>query len=93
VRAIKQTGQCKRDLKREAKGKYRALLEDSLIPVLLALAADAPLEPRHCDHALTGDWKNHRDCHIMPDLVLLYQKPDDGTLRLIRLGSHAELGL
>ena len=91
MRTIKQTGQFKRDLKREAKGQHRATLEDSLMPVLAALAADDPLEPWHCDHALTGDWKNHRDCHIKPDLVLIYQKPDAATLFLVRLGSHSEL--
>jgi mRNA interferase YafQ len=40
--------------------------------------------------ALTGDWKDHRDCHVKPDLVPIYQKPDADTLRL---GSHSELGL
>ena len=80
VRTIKQTGQFKRDLKREAKGKHRATLENALIPVLIALASDTPLAPRYRDHALTGDWKDHRDCHVMPDLVLIYQKPNEETL-------------
>jgi len=93
VRTIKQAGQFKRDLKREAKGKHRSTLENSLMPVLIALATDAPLEPRHCDHAMVGNWKNFRNCHIKPDLVLIYQKPDDGTLFLVRLGSHSELGI
>ena len=44
-------------------------------------------------HALTGDWKDYRDCHVKPDLVLIYQKPDADVLRLVRLGSHSELGL
>jgi mRNA interferase YafQ len=57
------------------------------------LVEDEPLEIRHRDHALTGDWKDHRDCHVKPDLVLIYQKPDDETVRLVRLGSHSELGL
>ena len=34
-----------------------------------------------------------RDCHIRPDLVLIYRKPDDDTLQLVRLGSHGELGM
>lgn len=93
MRRIKQTGQFKRDLKREAKGKHRSTLEDDLMPVLTALAADEPLPPRHCDHALTGALKNYRDCHVKPDLVLIYQKPDNDTLLLVRLGSHAELEL
>jgi mRNA interferase YafQ len=42
---------------------------------------------------LTGDWKDHRDCHIKPDLVLIYRKPEDSVLHLVRLGSHAELSL
>ena len=42
---------------------------------------------------LTGDWKDHRDCHIKPDLVLIYRKPDDALLQLVRLGSHSALGL
>lgn len=61
--------------------------------VIELLASDTPLDPKYCDHALSGDWTDFRDCHIKPDLILTYQKPDAGTLRLVRLGSHSELGL
>jgi mRNA interferase YafQ len=57
------------------------------------LIADAALPLRFLDHALGGQWADCRDCHIRPDLVLMYSKPDASTLRLIRLGSHSELGL
>jgi mRNA interferase YafQ len=93
MRRIEPTGQFRRDYKREAKGQHRATLDADLEPVLQALANDQILEPRHHDHALTGDWKDHRDCHIKPDLVLIYRKPDTETLQLVRLGSHSELGL
>ena len=93
MRTIERVGQFKRDYKREAKGQQGKLLDSLLVPVLTALAQDEPLEPRHRDHALTGDWKDHRDCHVRPDLVLIYRKPDDETLQLVRLGSHSELGL
>ncbi|MDR2014996.1 MAG: type II toxin-antitoxin system YafQ family toxin [Azoarcus sp.] len=93
MRTIERFGQFKRDYKREKKGQHRATLDADFHAVLSALLADLPLEPRHCDHALTGDWKDHRDCHIKPDLVLIYRKPDDDTLQLVRLGSHSELGL
>jgi mRNA interferase YafQ len=36
---------------------------------------------------------DHRDCHIGPDLILIYRKPDDAGLELVRLGSHSGLGL
>ena len=93
MRTIERTGQFKRDYKRVAKGRHGAALDGDLVPILVALADDRPLEPRHRDHALTGDWKDYRDCHVKPDLVLIYHKPDADTLRLVRLGSHSELGL
>lgn len=93
MRRIEPTGQFRRDYKREAKGKHRATLDADLEPVIVALANDRPLAPRHRDHALTGDWKDHRDCHIRPDLVLIYRKSEPATLQLVRIGSHSELGL
>ncbi len=93
MRRIDRTAQFKRDYKREAKGNHRATLDADLKPVLVALATDQPLAQRHHDHALAGEWKDHRDCHVKPDLVLIYRKPDDASLQLVRLGSHSELGL
>ena len=92
MRKIERTGQFMRDYKREARGQHRTSLDADLVPILVALTDDQPLEPRHHDHALSGDWKDHRDCHVKPDLVLIYQKLDAATLRLVRLGSHSELG-
>ena len=57
------------------------------------LARDETLEPRYRDHALTGEWRDFRDCHVRPDLVLIYMRDGAETLRLVRLGSHAALGL
>lgn len=42
-------------------------------------------------HGLIGDWTGYRECHVKPDLLLIYRKPDADTLRLARLGSHSEL--
>lgn len=93
MRTIEWTSQFKKDYKRESKGQHRADLDESFFPVVELLANDKPLEPRHRDHPLTNNWKDHRDCHIKPDLVLIYRKPDVGRLQLVRLGSHSELGL
>ncbi|MGD1641148.1 type II toxin-antitoxin system YafQ family toxin [Klebsiella pneumoniae] len=46
---------------------------------------------RYRDHDLSGDWAGYRECHIKPDLLLIYRKSDADTLRLARLGSHSEL--
>ena len=93
MRRIEPASAFKRDYKRvKATPKHRDI--DSLLSeVLKQLAIDLALPERYRDHSLTGDWKDHRDCHVKPDLVLIYRKPDDEVLQLIRLGSHAELGL
>lgn len=93
MRTIKRTGRFKKDYKREAKGQHRQSLDADFLAVVRFLADDEPLAERYRDHALTGEWKDHRDCHVKPDLVLIYRKPDDDTLELVRLGSHSELGL
>ena len=74
------------------KGRHRATLEIALTDVLGALLNDTPLSERYRDHPLSGDWSGFRDLHVKPDLVLIYEKPDAKTLRLVRLGSHSELG-
>ncbi len=93
MRTIERTNQLKRDFKRELKGQHRATLEEDFREVLRLLVTDQPLPDRYHDHALAGNWREFRDCHIKPDLVLIYQKPDAQRLVLARLGSHSELGL
>ncbi len=93
MRTIEPTRQFRRDFKREAKGPLGKRLDGILNPVITLLAKDAALPPRYRDHPLTGNWLDHRDCHIRPDLVLIYRKPDVDTLQLVRLGSHSELGI
>lgn len=87
MRKIEWTHAFKRDFKRHG------TFECAFIEALWKLANDESLPERYVDHPLTGDWKDHRDCHIKPDLILIYRKPDRETLQLVRLGSHSELGL
>jgi len=93
MRTVKYTNRFKRDYRREKSGQLGKKLDSLLMAVVNLLAADEPLPQRNLDHPLTGDWKDHRDCHLRPDLVLIYRKPDAATLELVRLGSHSELGL
>lgn len=90
MRTIERPSAFRRDYKREAKGQHRATLDECLLPVLRALATDQPLEARYRDHGLSG-WAGYRECHVKPDLLLIYCKPDAETLQLARLGSHSEL--
>lgn len=90
MRTIEPTTAFRRDLKREKRGQHRNL--DQLVTgVVRLLAADEALPERNRDHALTGDWVGFRECHIRPDLLLIYEKEGQNVLRLVRLGSHSEL--
>jgi mRNA interferase YafQ len=92
MRAIERTSRFKRDFRREKSGILGKKLDVLLIEAIELLASDRPLPQRYFDHPLSGEWSGFRDCHIRPDLVLIYEKPDATTLRLVRLGSHSELG-
>jgi mRNA interferase YafQ len=87
MREIIRTNQFKRDVKLATKrGKDMAKLRE----IIFLLAEAQPLPARCKDHALSGAWKHHRDCHIEPDWLLLY-KIDGGIVSLDRTGTHADL--
>ena len=91
MRTISRTAKFKKDYKREGKGLHRATLDADLLAAISFLATDHALPERFHDHPLTGEYTNHRECHVKPDLLLIYKKPDDSTLRLVRIGSHSEV--
>lgn len=88
MRTLIRTTQFKRDYKREK--KTDAQLDEVLVPVIELLLGDDPLPARLRDHALGGSWKGYRDCHIRPDLVLIYARSAE-ALTLVRIGSHSEV--
>ena len=62
--------------------------------MLQLIANDEPLEPEWLDHALKGEWADHRECHIGGDFLLIYQLQRSGTneiVSFVRAGTHAEL--
>ncbi len=60
--------------------------------VITRLANDEKLEPKYKDHSLKGEYKGFRDCHVKPDLVLIYSKNKDALLlTAFRISSHSEL--
>ena len=93
MRKIKRSRKFKRDYHREKSGIHGKKLDTLFIEIVRLLADDKNLPPNAVDHALFGNLAGYRDCHIRPDLILIYRKIDDGVLELLRLGSHSELGL
>ena len=62
--------------------------------MLLLIANDAQLGPEWRDHALTGNWDGHRECHIGGDFLLVYRLDDGGkagAVIFVRAGTHADL--
>ncbi len=74
------------DVERQRKrGKDMAKLQ----AVIELLCHHRPLEPRHKDHPLAGEWEGYRDCHIEPDWLMIYL-PEGGKLILARTGTHSD---
>ncbi|NDE90595.1 MAG: type II toxin-antitoxin system YafQ family toxin [Alphaproteobacteria bacterium] len=90
---IKFSKKFKRDYKRELSGIYGKKLQSMIDGFLDIIEYKLPFPYHYRDHALTGEWNDYRDCHLKPDLVLIYRKTNDNELELVRLGSHSELGL
>lgn len=53
--------------------------------MLQLIANDEPLGPEWLDHALKGEWADHRECHIGGDFLLIYQLQGSGTTEIVSL--------
>ena len=91
IRTLEWSTAIERDYRRESKTYDKKKLDDLLADVLGDLMTDHLLPAKYKDHKLTGNWKEYRSCHVKPDLILIYEKPDDEFLSLVRLGSHSEI--
>ena len=86
---VKTTSQFKKDFKLAMK---RGLNIDLLETVIATLALGEPLPDKNKDHALTGTWIGHRECHILPDWLLIYRIEEEVLiLTLARSGTHSDL--
>ena len=86
---ISLTKDYKRDLKLLA-NQPEILLSAEMIDVMHHLLNGKNLPEKYKDHALSGNWKGFRDCHIKNDLVLIYHVNNEG-LTLVRLNTHSEV--
>ena len=86
---VSQTAQFRKDYKRISKRHYDVSL---LHEVVAKLANGETLSAKHKDHALTGEFKGFRECHITPDWLLVYRKFESTLiLSLLRTGTHSDL--
>lgn len=79
--------QFKRDMKKQS---YELFFSEEWNEVTNALMNDKAMKEKYCDHDLKGKWLGFRECHIKPDLLLIYKKRDN-CIQLVRIGSHSEL--
>ena len=86
---LQTTNRFKKNYKKMQK---RGLKREDLEFVVDKLRNGARLEHKYKDHALSGDYKGCRECHIKPDWLLVYRKYEDKLiLMLIDTGSHSDL--
>ncbi len=86
---VKATAQFRKDYKRAVKRGMNIALLDEIITLL---AIGKALPDANKDHALTGDWAKHRECHVQPNWLLIYRVEDDVlVLTLTRTGTHSDL--
>ncbi len=92
MRTIERSTVFKRDFKRaKAMPRHGQDVDQMVATIVELLVSDQILPKNNRDHALSGDWVGYRECHIKPDLLLIYRKLSTDILRLARLGSHREL--
>lgn len=82
----------KKDMKRLERSGIKKTYIDELKRVIWVLAIPEILPAKNKDHELTGQYKDYRECHVFPDLLLVYRYYEkDNDLILYRVGSHSEL--
>ena len=86
---IRFTNKFKKDNKLLKKRHYDLSLMDNVIEML---ANEQTLPTKYHDHALSGLYTGFRECHILPDWLLIYRVENDTlTLVLSRTGTHSDL--
>jgi mRNA interferase YafQ len=86
---VEYTSKFKRDLKLTNRQKKNMAL---LLRIMKNIEHEKPLSPQLKDHALTGNWKSHRELHLEPDWLLIYKLiPEEKVVIFVRTGTHSNL--
>ena len=84
---VKYTTSFKKDYKRAIKHGLKIELLEQIVALL---AMGEPLPDKNRDHDLSGDWAGHRECHILPDWLLVYRIEDDVLVLTLVPHRHAQ---
>jgi mRNA interferase YafQ len=90
MKKVEPTAAFRKDFKRMKSNPKHRDGEKLLESVISLLIADEVIPLKNHDHPLSNNWNDHRECHIKPDLLLIYRK-SKRVLHLVRLGSHSDL--
>lgn len=86
---IKYTSQFKKDYDLAIKRNLNINLLDTII---FNISNGFMLDAKNNDHILNGEWKHHRECHVLPNWLLIYYiNYEDSILILVRIGTHSDL--
>lgn len=85
---LKYTTQFKKDLNRY---KHNAVVIDKLEAILKLLVAGLPIPEANRPHTLTGNYRGYMECHVESDVLLIWWDKEEGIIKLVRFGTHAEL--
>jgi mRNA interferase YafQ len=87
MRTPEYTAQFKRDYKQSVKRGLDMSLMDDLIDELIE---EKPLSEKHHDHPLKGEYRGCRECHVLPDWLLVYRLVGDDII-FVRNGTHSDI--
>lgn len=88
MNTLKLTSQFKKDLKRY---KHNVEALDKLEYILNRLVDDKPIPKEFKPHMLQGNYKNHMECHVENDTLLIWFDHEKPVIKLVRFGTHSEL--
>ncbi|MCC6934200.1 MAG: type II toxin-antitoxin system YafQ family toxin [Candidatus Yanofskybacteria bacterium] len=90
---LSHTRTFERSLRRlKASGQFKGKTKTEFASILARLENGANLPVHNEDHALTGEWRGYRDCHIRGNLLLVYRKDERARMVvLVDIGNHANI--
>jgi len=88
MKKVTKSTQFKKDFKRIIHDKEKV---QSLFDTVQKLANGETLPPEMKPHQLSGNYKNHMECHIGSDYLLIWFDKVTDEIKLVRLGTHSEL--